>query len=496
MRRRLKRKFEKKLKKWSRTWAEKAFASGKPKQALAAIGLSKLSKNVTMANRMVAAKLYVQVIRGLQTGVWRHHSRNPLLTDDQYYKRHFSNLQAYQEPLQDGGELHEHYYGKRVKRPKDRQWVPPIKRPLRVLILTGNPYFVVAPQEALQDQEIETQLIDTTDFFNALKKRNEVSGAELLKLNTALYALGSFQYSEKEFHEALEELAPDIINAINWCDIVLYDWATFGAIWFSRCLDWSKKLVVRCHSYEAFSHYPIFLNHARVDQMIFIAGHILDIYFTHPVDDPSVRDRSTVLQNIRPTETPIVQHKKDDRSFALGMMKYAPVGKDPVFVLQTLQVLLKHDRRWHLYLAGNGFPDIPAEKPYVEKFKNMLDMLGEAVRLDGFVTEKAEWFAKVGYIFSASVREGSHEAVAEGMAHGCVPIVRNWPMVAQFEGARQSYPEYEPIETPEEAAAQIIATHDEFEEASSRAMHLAQTRYFSQQAKDDFVDFILADVHC
>ena len=54
---------------------------------------------------------------------------------------------------------------------------------------------------------------------------------------------------------------------------------------------------------------------------------------------------------------------------------------------------------------------------------------------DGHGNDMHNWFQKVGYILSTSDFEGSHQAVAEGMAAGSVPIIYNW------DGADTVYPE-------------------------------------------------------
>ncbi len=55
------------------------------------------------------------------------------------------------------------------------------------------------------------------------------------------------------------------------------------------------------------------------------------------------------------------------------------------------------------------------------------------------------WFSKVGFLLSTSDHEGSHQVVAEGMASGAIPIIRNW------DGANLIYPPKYVFETLEQA---------------------------------------------
>ena len=57
-----------------------------------------------------------------------------------------------------------------------------------------------------------------------------------------------------------------------------------------------------------------------------------------------------------------------------------------------------------------------------------------AVIFDRHGDDMAIWYSKVGFILSTSDHEGSHQAIAEGMAAGCIPIIRNW------NGATPLYP--------------------------------------------------------
>jgi glycosyltransferase involved in cell wall biosynthesis len=57
-----------------------------------------------------------------------------------------------------------------------------------------------------------------------------------------------------------------------------------------------------------------------------------------------------------------------------------------------------------------------------------------SISIQDYTDDMPAWFSRIGVLLSTSDSEGSHQAVAEGMASGAVPIIRNWP------GADRLYP--------------------------------------------------------
>jgi hypothetical protein len=80
-----------------------------------------------------------------------------------------------------------------------------------------------------------------------------------------------------------------------------------------------------------------------------------------------------------------------------------------------------------------------------------------------------KWYQSVGFIVSASQREGSHESFVEGMLTGAVPVLRNWPMMAPFGAPASVFPGLELFASPKEAAQYIQCASAEFEAHSAAA---------------------------
>ncbi len=104
--------------------------------------------------------------------------------------------------------------------------------------------------------------------------------------------------------------------------------------------------------------------------------------------------------------------------------------------------LVKVDPRYTLRVKGHRPEDYAWMRTrteemswYEEVYKQIAARgLTSHVIFDPHGNDMGDWYAKIGFILSLSDEEGSHQAVAEGMATGCIPVIRNWV------GADRIYP--------------------------------------------------------
>lgn len=491
--RKIRQKLLAKLAKKTQSRSEDELKRARPGMALFWIHVFSFWTSYRRKMRRFSVRQSMQVIRCIQSGSWHYHSLNPLLTDYANMKHFLTRIDDYAWSLKTGY-LNRLYYCGRVEGGHERPSNQNMDRAPRILVLTANMNFIVGPVDVLLQNGAEVRVFDTSRMFEALKELDhDTEGLGFLS-TAALYGVGRFAHSPEVMFAMIEKLEPEIAEALTgWCDTVFCDWASHNAIWFSKCIPAGKRLVVRCHSYEAFSHFPVFMRHSHIDCMIFIAPHIQDIYLSHPLDDPSICDRSVFIQNLRPAEIPIAPMAMPDRSFQLGMLGFGNMGKDPIFAIEVLQHLVQKDRRWRLHLAGHDFgrPTIDeAANEYAERYRRILEPIRENIIFSGFVTDKAKWFAATGFVLSTSQREGSHEAVVEGLAHGCVPALRDWPLVSGFEGAARSFPDYPSFDSPTALADHILRTQARFTAESERAKAIADKRYYSEETSWAFFEAV------
>ncbi len=143
----------------------------------------------------------------------------------------------------------------------------------------------------------------------------------------------------------------------------------------------------------------------------------------------------------------------------LGLVGWNNVTKDPMWALDLLEALLEHDHRWRLRLVGHGFPAGSLTGPataYRSALEARIEALGDAVQRPGFTTDVPEALRNIGIIVSSSRREGTHEGLIQGAASGAFPVVRNWPYVARWGGARTIVPDGWVVDTAAEGARMLL----------------------------------------
>ncbi|MGL4395331.1 MAG: hypothetical protein ACRCS9_02215 [Hyphomicrobium sp.] len=370
------------------------------------------------------------------------------------------------------------------KRADARKTIEPSARPLRVLTVSENWQFAETIPPALEANGIDVARANFADV------RNAKSGPFQL---WHLYVPSPFLPDAADIRKQLTTACPDFAAKLDWADVVLVDWCNAGALWLSRFLAVEKRLVVRLHSYEAFREFPHTMNWGGVDGLIFVAEPIRRI--VNALAGPRL---AAVAQSTLPNvNTCVVQPPSPDpeRAFVLGMAGYATENKNPNLALDILKRLRTNDARYRLRLIGRPWPDdatlTPTEILYRQDFMRRLDdpALAGAVSLEPYTTKIHDWFRDIGFMLSTSDREGTHEAIAESMAVGCVPVVRDWPFVKRFGGAASVYAGLDSFifASDTEAAAIIARENSRFSQAANDAQ-----AYFKSHFHADVVGRRLA----
>jgi glycosyltransferase involved in cell wall biosynthesis len=266
------------------------------------------------------------------------------------------------------------------------------------------------------------------------------------------------------YHRKVEEaLRPHL----DWADTVFVEWCTISATLLTLVDPGTTRVVLRLHSFEAFSHWPHRVDFSRVDDVVFVADHVRDLA-TEAVPALSAADgpRLHVVSNAQDLAS-FPRPKSPEARHTLGLVGISQVAKDPLWALEVLRLLRAHDERYRLLLVGGGLN--PAASAAVRNYHDRLEReLAEleasgAVRRAGQLDDMPAALTEVGVILSTSVRESFHCGLTEGAASGAVPIVRDWPFFAgRPNGARTLFPADWVVGSPSEAAERILAvTADE-----------------------------------
>lgn len=282
---------------------------------------------------------------------------------------------------------------------------------------------------------------------------------------------------------------------VEWSDVVFCEWAGRHAIWLSRYLPPEKKLILRLHSYEAFTPWPFFINYGGVDGIIFVAEHIRD--FCELQFRISRHDiQTTILPNFNALSD-FPRPKTADASRNLAMVGYSNLNKDPLVAVKMLQALREKDPAWRLHLFGHHWNEEnlgKGEQSYYDAFKEYISQfdLQDCIIQRGFTKDVASALQNIGFIVSCSRREGTHEAILEGMATGAVPIIRRWPMVKMLGAPETTYPNLQYFDTVDQAVRQIeaLSAPDAFAEASERSKEYALSRFDQDAVYPKFKNFV------
>lgn len=365
------------------------------------------------------------------------------------------------------------------------------RRPKVLFVADGSWGFLSEVASAVERSGVEIRFLPFDLVMKAVDERR--TSAFPLSMSDMLYTSGPFIPGKEEALEAIAHASPWAAELIDWCDVVFVEWWNRPAVWFSRYTPESKRLIVRLHSYEAFSIYPGFSDIGRVDHKIFIAPHISKIFAeVNEYLKPDMR-KANVVPNVRRGLDVLARSTKaTDARWTLGMMQYATLNKDPLFAVRVLRELLKRDRRWRLRFAGNSFQEgLDDEgKAYVRQFEEELAPIAEHIIFDGFVKDVAKWHEDVGYMLSTSHREGSHESVVEGMIGGSIPALRKWPMMAPFGAPESVFPEAPSFNSYVEMADYIEECNELFSERSAHYRQVGWRNYSGADAGQFIVDLV------
>ena len=258
-------------------------------------------------------------------------------------------------------------------------------------------------------------------------------------------------------------------------DLVFCEWCLGNAEWYSRHVGDGQRLIVRLHLQERGLPYLDRLHWPRVDRLIFIAPRIMrECLETRP----HLRDRSVLVYNPIPCDA-LDRPKLDGARFNLGLVGINPRRKAPHLAVDILERLRRRDSRYTLFVKSQPPWDHdwlwrqPDERAYYQALYDRVRSSSDAgaIVFDPPGPDVPAWLSKIGVVLSTSEFEGSHQAVAEGMASGALPAIRRWP------GADELYPAEYGFDGADEAVELVARLTEEFEGRSPACRRYARERF-------------------
>ncbi|MBC9718167.1 glycosyltransferase family 1 protein [Streptomyces sp. TRM66268-LWL] len=326
---------------------------------------------------------------------------------------------------------------------------PPADRPVRLLVLTnGNANFLGLVLRHYADRpDVELRFLDVAEH------------KELARLARSHWRIIADRLDARTWYR--EHTEKHLRPYLDWADTVFVDWCTGPVAMLTTIDPGTTRIVVRLHSYEAFTQWPLLADFSRVDELLFVAAHVRDLCtaYVPQLAGPSA-PRMRLMHNAADLSS-FERPKSPDARFTLGLVGLVQIAKDPLWALDVLDRVRAHDERYRLLLVGDPMSPLTsgAARNYRAALEERLAPLERAgaVERRGQTDDVPAALTDIGVILSSSVREGCHLAVLEGAASGAVPVVRDWPFAAGgVNGARTVYPEEWVVPDPDAAAERIL----------------------------------------
>ena len=279
---------------------------------------------------------------------------------------------------------------------------------------------------------------------------------------------------------------PDFLVAdLDWADTVWVEWGGALAARLSGC-DLDARLLVRLHRYEAFTAYPRLTRWEGVDRLVLVSD-LVERALARAV--PGIDGRTSI--SVVPNVWDLSRYRLPKRGGAghtLALIGWDRPVKDPDWALDVLDRLRAVDPRWRLLLVG-ACPAPGSDAPtrrWTRALADRVRSLGPAVVRTGFSDDVPEVLRGASVVVSSSLVESAHLALQQGVASGCLPVVRDWPGMRALGGPRALYPGTWIVTTPDEGARRILDAS-----ASPRAaLHGAADTGEATEASDWVLDHL------
>lgn len=229
---------------------------------------------------------------------------------------------------------------------------------------------------------------------------------------------------------------------MDWSHICWFEWCDELIVYASKLEIAANRIIIcRLHSYEAFTGYPAKVNWKNVDKLIFISKYIQD-YVTE-IFKISKEITSVIPNGVQLDE---LNYTKRKPGYKIAYAGYINYKKGPMLLLQTFKAIYDKNPGYELYIAGKY------QDPRYQLYFNQMDKefgIDNNFFFEGWQTDLDKWLEDKDYILCTSVLESQNMSVMQAMAKGIKPVIHN------FAGAKEIYPEKYVWNTINEAVAMI-----------------------------------------
>lgn len=351
---------------------------------------------------------------------------------------------------------------------------------LRVLLLPGAyPRFAQPVQEAFESvAEVRTlRLADLDSTFGGIS----TSAADLRRHMEAVL-------------QGDVDLDARIRGAFQDVDVVFADWADKGAVVASRLAPPGARLFIRFHGADSLDRTQFLIDWSRVTDVVFVSDHlrrsagtVLGQRLAHA--RIHVLGHGIDVDRFAPSATTASSTRLGRRSRTLGMVGWGQQVKDPLWTLEVLGRLRRTDPSWRLKLVGADLPNHAtklSEARCAEAFRRraLEPGLVGAIEYVGYTTDLPRHLGDIGFAISSSLRESWHIGAVEMVAAGAIPVIRDWPVYAPWQGAASLFGADWTVASVDEAVERILAHADPhaWHDASQQARARVRAKFPAEAA--------------
>jgi glycosyltransferase involved in cell wall biosynthesis len=255
-----------------------------------------------------------------------------------------------------------------------------------------------------------------------------------------------------------------------------------------------SRLLVRLHRFEATGPFPAQVRIGTVDQVICVNEH----FARHCREAFAWPAHKVTAVPVAVDAAQLDRPKLEGADHHLGMIGIVPALKRLDLALDILEDLRRKDDSYLLFIKswlpwdhGWWVWRDPQQRQYYTDVLRRIQrspLLRDAVVFDEPGPDVPAWLRRVGFILSTSDVEGFHTSVAEGMASGAVPVLRNWPGAETVYDARWVHAD------SEQMAAAVAALRGRAWQRAGAAAHAAAQSFGRQAVQADWRTLLTANL--
>lgn len=212
-----------------------------------------------------------------------------------------------------------------------------------------------------------------------------------------------------------------IDEGMKWADICWFEWCDELISYGSRLeLAKEKKIICRLHRYEALTENPLNVDWRNVEKLIIVTPHLKKFLLSLVPDIESKVDIVTIVNGVNLNKYKMVERRA---GFNIAYVGWIHSRKNPVLLLQIMNELVKKDKRYKLYIAGE-FQDSLIKLYWYDQVNKL--GIEKNIIFEGWQEEVSTWLEDKNYILSTSIHESFGYGIAEAMCKGLKPIIHNF----------------------------------------------------------------------